>query len=433
MRAGSFEGLRSTDFEAYLPEKWASNVYTRERLEAKQCLVNLARSLEPAFGEQGLEVQRYASDEHPSLWNHKKVDAQWVFFWRTEGDRKKLEAEVDLERTLAATLADPTPMTRHAFLALRLDHGSLRVGFHLHGNAWVDQHNLRNKLAQPELREQLIELVRELPQPITVGLSGGEPRPAGEVAPGELVEMVEALAEQDETFLLVSLELDRATVLEMGGELSGYLLPRMKGFAAVYRFVAWSPENNFVSSDAEFQKQRAVRGERRGELEAAAARRREVMEEKRKHEAEARKELEELFRREAASRAAAPPRRPRPPRTGDEGPGRDKRFQPPRKDRDRPRPPSERTVPKRRGKEKPPPKRPGPIPTPETPIPIETGHQVRVSKGPLAGQVGLVQEVDAKGTARVMVGLLATRIPLEDLIGLGAPTSDRRSLPSNKK
>jgi hypothetical protein len=46
-----------------------------------------------------------------------------------------------------------------------------------------------------------------------------------------------------------------------------------------------------------------------------------------------------------------------------------------------------------------------------------------VSKGPFAGQVGIVQEVDARGTARIMVGLLATRMPVEELIGLGPPSA----------
>jgi GAF domain-containing protein len=60
---------------------------------------------------------------------------------------------------------------------------------------------------------------------------------------------------------------------------------------------------------------------------------------------------------------------------------------------------------------------------PAEPIPVEVGHLVKVVKGPLAGQVGVVQDIDSKGQARVMVGVLASRIAMEDLVGLGPRTS----------
>jgi transcription antitermination factor NusG len=46
---------------------------------------------------------------------------------------------------------------------------------------------------------------------------------------------------------------------------------------------------------------------------------------------------------------------------------------------------------------------------------IEPGVRVRVAQGPFAGKVGVVQELDAKGGARVMLGLLAVRFELEHL------------------
>jgi hypothetical protein len=47
--------------------------------------------------------------------------------------------------------------------------------------------------------------------------------------------------------------------------------------------------------------------------------------------------------------------------------------------------------------------------------PFERGVRVRVLAGPFAGKVGVVKEVDGKGGAHVMLGLLATRIELKDL------------------
>ena len=67
---------------------------------------------------------------------------------------------------------------------------------------------------------------------------------------------------------------------------------------------------------------------------------------------------------------------------------------------------------------------------------IEKGSQVRVLDGAFCGKVGVVQEVDAKGRARVMLGLLAVRVDVRDLArcaeGRNRPllsTSHRKRMP----
>jgi hypothetical protein len=49
---------------------------------------------------------------------------------------------------------------------------------------------------------------------------------------------------------------------------------------------------------------------------------------------------------------------------------------------------------------------------------------VRVLEGPFSGRVGTVQELDGKGGARVMLGLLAVRVDVGDLAQF-TPGSDR--------
>jgi len=51
-------------------------------------------------------------------------------------------------------------------------------------------------------------------------------------------------------------------------------------------------------------------------------------------------------------------------------------------------------------------------------VAIDKGARVRVLEGPFAGKVGVVQELDGRGGARVMLGLLAVRIDVKDLGGL---------------
>jgi transcription antitermination factor NusG len=76
-------------------------------------------------------------------------------------------------------------------------------------------------------------------------------------------------------------------------------------------------------------------------------------------------------------------------------------------------------------------------PAPVEASPFERGARVSVLKGPFAGKVGVVQELDGKGGARVMLGLLAVRLDVKNLIsaveGRGRPrlsSSHRKPMPA---
>ena len=47
---------------------------------------------------------------------------------------------------------------------------------------------------------------------------------------------------------------------------------------------------------------------------------------------------------------------------------------------------------------------------------FEKGTRVQVLGGPFRGKMGVVQELDGKGAARVMLGLLATRVDVKELM-----------------
>jgi hypothetical protein len=75
-------------------------------------------------------------------------------------------------------------------------------------------------------------------------------------------------------------------------------------------------------------------------------------------------------------------------------------------------------------------------PSKGTQVAVERGAKVRVLKGPFSGKVGVVHDLDGKGGARVMLGLLAVRLEVSNLLpspeGRGRPvlsTSHRKPLP----
>jgi transcription antitermination factor NusG len=65
--------------------------------------------------------------------------------------------------------------------------------------------------------------------------------------------------------------------------------------------------------------------------------------------------------------------------------------------------------------------------------PFERGARVSVLKGPFAGKVGVVQEFDGKGGARVMLGLLAVRLDVKNLVSEVASRGRPRLSSSHRK
>jgi len=76
--------FHATDFDAYEPSKWSSNVYNLERLKVKQKLEALGRALGPELrtGAGAGSLAWEVSAEHPALWNNHQVRSQQLYFLR---------------------------------------------------------------------------------------------------------------------------------------------------------------------------------------------------------------------------------------------------------------------------------------------------------------------------------------------------------------
>jgi transcription antitermination factor NusG len=64
---------------------------------------------------------------------------------------------------------------------------------------------------------------------------------------------------------------------------------------------------------------------------------------------------------------------------------------------------------------------------------MEKGVHVRVLRGAFADKVGVISELDSRGGARVMLGLLSTRIDKADLVVVVPETRDRPAIQSSHR
>ncbi|MCC6554278.1 MAG: hypothetical protein IT372_14950 [Polyangiaceae bacterium] len=428
--------LTARDFDAYSADKATSKAFSRPRLEAKQRALAWARGVVARLAELGISVDVHGSDEHPSIRNRNRVDCQWVFFWRDAAAREELERLLDRGRSISAAIDDPSPYTRHAFLALRIAEGEVEVCFAVHPDAKVDVDNLRARFeARAEAGEGAAPLAAELtgalhalPEEFTFGV--GADRVACSAATTEaILSMLHRAAEGKEP-LWIGWSVPRETALAHAGILDEQLEDALVALAPIYRIVAWSRENDRIALDRRLEGIEQERARAHAELEAenerwraeqAAARERSMEEARARLDARAeaalpprRPTLATLFNiRGSGSPRPEPARRPQAEAPGD----RPRRAATPERAPERGDAAKAAKAASQGGE----PERAAPARADagererSAPAVMEKGSRVRVLRGPFGDKIGVIGELDGRGGARVLLGLLSTRLDLGDL------------------
>lgn len=444
------------DFDAYLPEKWNSNMFTLARRKVKGKLERIGQKLDEALKEGGLSLVMHLSDEFPSLWNKKLVKSQWLFFSRDEAARDELTGLIDKERTLADTLADPTPRFRHVYLGVAVNKDYLEIGLHLHYDAWVDRQNFLSIVRNAESLNELEELIQALPAHYEIGLQGDDAVSPSECGADDISELARAFEENaGGLFIGARLPGDQvpvlgADVLETAREVFQLLIP-------IYKRVAWSPDNDAISlDDLVAERSRALQATHE-ELDRERAEREETLKERAEQGLKLREEIEERIRetqawrqREVAARRAAAmakaaseskaqdaraeaeklaqkwglgraEKEARGDQVADEsvGPNATSAEERSQKGGQSPsvKPEWKRTASSQLGEHSP---HQHQIRAPETasadPLEICVGTLVEVQNGFLKGRKGTVQSLDEKGGIKVSFGALSSRLEKHDVV-----------------
>ncbi|WP_437599936.1 transcription termination/antitermination protein NusG [Sorangium sp. So ce590] len=451
--------LTARDFDAYAAEKATSKAYSRPRLEVKQRALAWARCVVARLGDLGISVDVHGSDEHPSIRNKHRADCQWVFFWRDQAARDELDRLLDRGRSISDAIDDPSPYTRHAFLALRISEGEVQVCFAVHPDAKVDVDNLRARLSATEeatgepaspLAAELTSALHALPEQFSFGAGGGDRVACSAATPDAIAEMLRRAAD-GQVPLWIGWSVPRETAVEHADILDEQLEDALVALTPIYRLVAWSRENDRIALDHKLEGIEQERARAHAEIEAENER-------WRSEQARARERSMEQARARGDERveAALPARRPtlatlfkaaagagrggepRPsPRHGGEGGSPARRAphgeaeQPTKAEAPR-KPPVEHAPRAQRGPSGEPDATAKATPEPAKGGVLEKGSRVRVRRGPFGDKIGVVSELDGRGGARVLLGLLSTRLDLDEL-DLVADARDRPALSTSHR
>jgi hypothetical protein len=257
---------------------------------------------------------------------------------------------------------------------------------------------LRARLSDAERALELTTVIEALPEQFEIGgASDGRRVRASGASVDDLRALLERL-ERERQPLWLGWNVQRAVAVQHAATLDELLADAMVVLGGLLALVAWTPASAADARGARRKRRDRSRHDEDGKGTKGRARARSRNQRERDHDGEGEAEPEVTVEREAL-----PARSQRPARL---------------------------EVAVRPGFRRRPP--PGVDPRAS----IEKGVRVRVLEGPFAGKVGLVQELDGKGGARVMLGLLAVRLNVTDVVACSEgrmrpllSSSHRRPLP----
>ncbi len=248
----SFQGLTEEVFATYSPDKWSSMVHNLARMQAKEKLVQLTTVAAGGLIEELQGLAKASSDEIPNITNGKKVDSQWVYWFRDPTERDSLQSFLKATPLDGATMFNIAAQDKHCTLAVILREKEIWIGFRVAAGATVDRQNLQSKLEKSWERESLVELMQELPEGTVLG-SEGKGIEVSEISPDDLAH--QPLSKTDPLWQVghsVSIE----DAIGFGGDLADHLARWLGALVPVYRVCAWSRDNDFIAATKQIQQEK---------------------------------------------------------------------------------------------------------------------------------------------------------------------------------
>ncbi|MEE2962022.1 MAG: hypothetical protein VYA34_14905 [Myxococcota bacterium] len=256
-----FGGLDKEHFDTYLPSKWSSMVHNLARMKTKSTMIALGDTTALGLDDEIFgQMVRGASDEIPNISNQKKVDSQWIYWFRSKQDREQLSTLLGKTVLEKESIFNTSAHDKHITLTLILSHEKFWVGIQIAPNAKVDRLNLAAKLQVEEKPEVFLNRLANLPTEAVMGF--GDNLASAVKAPLEnMKELTLQLAESDQRFYLgFSYAIEEAS--DLGINLVGKIRENLNTLIPCYRFMAWSKQNDFIGATKQIRAEQSQKQEK---------------------------------------------------------------------------------------------------------------------------------------------------------------------------
>lgn len=370
--------LTAADFDAYRKEEWAVQASAREAFAARA--IAWAKMVAQRLHDLGASFDVESAHLSPE----EGGGAFHLVFARDREWREQLD-EVSERVPIHESLREKR-FAREATLSFRLNASGVWVAFELPAEALTDRKNLHGRLSDPSCLLELIGTLEALPDEFTLTAGATTPSTAREETADRLRERLNA----SDASIRIAWHVSRSLVESHEHDLDELLEDALVALGYVYRAVAWAPDNDYLPMHHGMRGERPVPSDR-SDVRRDASWRKATSPRRREEQAEdGRDDLSAPLSAPGAAEAVR-----NEPNTF--------ALVSALKARDSAR---LRSSVGRRGKQ---------VIDVDPSAPVEKGSRVRVMEGAFEGATGVVQEIDGKGEARVMLGLLSARIPVKEL------------------
>jgi hypothetical protein len=232
--------FEDANFDVFHEQKQRDSKFNSERLKVKRKLGAMLKRLAPVLAEEGLELPGKTSLSHPWTFNAFKVDSIWGYFSRPE--KEKRELRMLFGRALGKDL---DPAFTHVLLVIGVGYDGAEVSLKIHQAAWWDGQNLKNRCQDEGDLRRFVEHLNALPGFVLSIHDWRKEYKCGELYRSDLQNYFEYYEPGTHwlhlrlRFLRDDPRLRDERFLEVASDAMRRLVP-------VYRFVAWSPENNHL-------------------------------------------------------------------------------------------------------------------------------------------------------------------------------------------
>jgi hypothetical protein len=253
----AFTGLTQQHFDTYAREKWSSMVHNLARMKGKDVAFALSEhAAENLLSDLG-GLQRAASDEIPNITNQKKVDSQWVYWFRDPEERKNLKSFLEKTPLNQNDIFSVAPHEKHITLALIVRNEEVWVGLRIPHGATVDHRNLTAKFEKSWEREKFHELLQELPEGAQLAISD-EPQPTQDITLDTICLHAADMKTSAHAWTLGT-SIPTEDAIQLGPDLADLIHRWIGALIPLYRFAAWTRENDFIEVNKKIQEEKTQR------------------------------------------------------------------------------------------------------------------------------------------------------------------------------
>ena len=250
-----FAGFSKDTFSVYVPEKWSSNVHNLPRMRNKDLMVAVCDAAIAGLSTELAGLTRATSDEIPNIVNQKRVEAQWVYWYRDAASRATLASFLEKTPLDQTTFFNIAPQDKHVTLAVVLKHTELWIGLRMAAGAVVDRRNLASKLSQSWERERLLSIVQALPAGALLGFENA-PTLCSEMDLEKLTAFTDKLVPGQPTWQ-VYFSIPAEEVVARGTAIVDDVTLWLRALAPLYRFTAWTRDNDLIEAGKQLQEEKA--------------------------------------------------------------------------------------------------------------------------------------------------------------------------------